>query len=219
MTACPYRVKAAAAFLLVLQCVACSDVADERTLRTYVKAAAAYDSGELDIASTLAREALDRNKRFQPALVLLGKASYFSGNDGTAIAALERAARSSPRAGAAKLWLARAYRSAGRNNDARRACEQVLSADPENIAALRLASIIALDLEDAGSAMAFLDRAAGAAGETGMAFSDRAALRWAAGDGDGAISDLGAAAAVLPAGSAAREAAEDLLSRIRERRE
>ena len=66
--------------------------------------------------------------------------------------------------------------------------------------------------------MAFLDRAAETAGETGMAFSDRAALRWAAGDSDGAIDDLSAAAAILPSGSAARGAAEDLLSRIREQR-
>lgn len=185
---------------------------------TYTKAAIAYDSGDLTAAASLAREALAEDPVFLPAMVVLGKAAFFSGDTEGAVSALERAERYSPRSGTASLWLARAYRQAGRDSDARLACRRLLTADPDCVAALRLAADIELDDEEAGAAMAFLDRAAEAAGETGLAFADRAALRWASGNVDGAVRDLEAAVATLPCGSSARAAAETLLERIRESR-
>jgi tetratricopeptide (TPR) repeat protein len=115
------------------------------------------------------------------------------------------------------LWLSRAYRAAGRLKDARRTCETLLSSDPSNMAALRLAAAIALDAGNTAESYGYLDRALDAAAEAGLAFVDRAAIHWAAGDRVGTMADLDAAMAVLPRDSAAYKAAIDLRTSIGDR--
>lgn len=196
--------------------LACQAAPQERTLLSYAKAAAAYASGDLKTAASAARESMVASGDFLPAAVLLGKISYFSGDDEAAVTAFRRAVRLSPQAGEAALWLSRAYRAAGRAVEARRGCELLLSTDPQNIAGLRLAACLALDLNDVAGATAYLNRAVDSAGEAGLAFADRAALRWAAGDAAGAEADLAAALVTLPEGSAAQQATEGLIARIAE---
>ncbi|OHD22172.1 MAG: hypothetical protein A2Y38_05080 [Spirochaetes bacterium GWB1_59_5] len=202
--------------ITALACQTCQASTQERTLLSYAKAASAYASGDLKTAAAAARESIGMSNDFLPAVVLLGKVSYFSGDDEAAVTALKRALRLSPRAGEAALWLSRAYRAAGRAVEARRGCELLLSTDPQNIAGLRLAACLALDLNDVAGARAYLNRAVESAGEAGLAFADRAALRWAAGGATGAGADLTAALVTLPEGSAARQATEELLERIAE---
>ncbi len=186
----------------------------EKAVASYSRAAGAYDAGNFEAAADGASLALDAEDSFLPAIVLLGKASYFSGDDETAIMALEKGLAVSPRSGEAALWLARAYLAARRDEDARSMCELLLSAEPSNVAALRLSAGIALDSGDGAAALAFLDRAIAATGDAGLAFTDRAAMRWAAGDLDGTVADLGAALAILPEESVARKAVVDLLASI-----
>ena len=188
--------------------------ARQEAVAEYTRAAGAYDDGNLEGAAEAARLALDAEKTFLPALVLLGKALFFSGDDEAAIKALKRGVEESPRSGEAALWLARAYRAAGRDDDALSTCDLLLSAEPSNIAALRLSADIALGSGDGATALARLDRAIAAAGDAGMAFADRAALRWASGNLEGTVADLGAALAVLPVESVAHKAAAGLLASI-----
>jgi tetratricopeptide (TPR) repeat protein len=183
-------------------------------LAAYARAASAYEAGYLTKAVALAKEAVAADRRLPAPLVLIGKASFFMDEDAAAIRALERAVRLTPRGGEAALWLARAYRAAGRSDDAKRTCELAIASDPSSIAALRLSAMLALDEGEAGAAYAFLERAVEAASEAGLAYTDRAALRWAAGDRDGALQDLEAAAVSLPPGSAASGAATALRERV-----
>jgi len=75
---------------------------------------------------------------------------------------------------------------------------------------------LASDDERLADAKAYLDRALEASAEVGMAFIDRASIRWASGDRTGALADLDAAVTVLPVGSNAQKAAVSLGQRIRE---
>jgi len=194
--------------------LACQPAPQERVLRAYARAAAAYASGDLEAATEAARESLGPARDFLPAAIVLGKASYFAGDDEEALASLKRALHLTPRAGEAALWLARAYRGAGLETEARQTCELLVSSDPQNIAGLRLAACLALDRNDIPAAAAYLDRAVESAGEAGLVFADRAALRWAAGDAPGAEADLAAALVTLPRSSGAWQATEELLARI-----
>ncbi len=196
--------------------LACKAAPGKETLLAYARAAGAYASGDFEAAAVGARECLVHTRNFLPAAMLLGKISYFAGDDAKAMTSLEQAVRLSPRSGDASLWLSRTYRAAGMDTEARRACELLLTADPQHIAGLRLAAALALDSDDIATATAYLDRAVESAGEAGLVFADRAALRWAAGDVSGAQADLASALATLPAGSAARQATGELLSRITE---
>jgi tetratricopeptide (TPR) repeat protein len=200
--------------LAVVSMLACRAAPQERVLLSYARAAGAYASGDLEAAAVAARESLGPGRNFLPAAVLLGKINYFAGDDEAAIRSLKRAMHLSPRAGEAALWLARTFRAAGMASEARKSCELLLSTDPQNIAGLRLASCLAIDLHDIAAAVAYLDRAIESAGETGLAFADRAALRWAAGDAAGAQVDLEAALVTLPRDSAAWQSTEELLSRV-----
>jgi tetratricopeptide (TPR) repeat protein len=201
---------------LAVALLACKAAPQERVLLSYARAVAAYTSGDLESAALAASESLGPRRNFLPAAILLGKVSYFAGDDKTAIASLEHAVDLSPRAGEAALWLARTYRGAGMATEAVHACELLLSTDPQNIAGLRLAACLALDLNNMAAAIAYLDRAVDSAGEIGLVFSDRAALRWAAGNASGAQADLEVALSTLARGSAAWQATEELLLRIAE---
>ena len=196
---------------------ACNRTTNERVVGAYIEAAAAYDAGKLESSLASAKKTLAMDTAFLPALVLVGKASYFLDDDTAAIAALERGVKLSPRSGEAALWLSRAYRAIGRIEDATRTCEILLSSDPANMAALRLAADLALDAGNTAEAYGFLDRAIAAAAEAGLAFADRAALRWASGDREGTFDDLAAAIAVLPRDTVAYKAALELRKSIADR--
>lgn len=188
--------------------------ADE-VLKTYAAAALAWDSGDFNAALPLAGSCLAMDHRFLPALMIRGKSLFLLGDDEQAIRTLSQAILETPRAGQAALWLARACRAHGDAARAERTCQLALQADPANIEVLRLASMLALDAGDARAALAYLDRSIEAAAEAGLAFVDRAALRWASGDGLGASTDLDAALAILPPGSSASTAARATASRVR----
>lgn len=187
----------------------------DTTLKTYVAAAAAWDDGDFSGALDLADSCISGDQLFLPAVILRGKALFLLGDDDGAIAALSKAVSLTPRAGQAALWLARAYRSHGDHEEAERVCHLALQSDPSNIEMLRFASMLALDGGDAKAAAAFLDRAIEAAAGAGMAFVDRATLRWAGGDRLGASADLEAALALLPDNSSAIGAARAVATKIR----
>lgn len=207
-----FRVMLGAA--LVICIFGCRNGVDERAIIRYAEAAAAYDSGAYSLARTEAERALSIAPGFLPALALVGKAAYLMGDAEGAVAALERGVRASPRGGEAALWLARAYRAAGEGEAALRTCESLLAASPFDTAALRLASSLALERDRPAEAGAFLDRAVAASAESGLAFLDRACLRWAGGDRIGCASDIRVALSLLPEGSVAYGAARDLLAEI-----
>lgn len=207
-----FRASCLAAFIT---CVAsCKSGVDERAIILYAEAAAAYDRGAFLEARGAAEHALRYAPKFLPALALAGKAAYLCGDAEGAAKALVRGVKASPRGGEAALWLARAYRAAGKADEARRACESLLAAAPFDAAALRLASSLAMDRDKPAEARAFLDRAVAASAESGLAFLDRACLRWAGGDRAGCLADLRTALAVLPEGSAAYRATISLLTEI-----
>lgn len=199
--------------LLAGSCRAASG--SDATLKTYIAAASAWDAGDCSGALELANACVGAYSDFQPAVLLRGKALFLLGDDDAAIATLSKAVSLSPRAGQAALWLARAYRARGDLKEAQRVCDSALQADPSNIAMLRLASMLAIDGGDAGAARAFLDRALDGASEAGMAFVDRASMRWAGGDRLGASADIEAALVLLPTDSGAGGAARVVAERIR----
>lgn len=211
------RIRRIVAIALTAMLSACGNRHRDRAVSLYAAAAAAYDEGRHEAARAGAERSLELDSSFLPALVLAGKAAYFADDGPASILALRRGVRVSPRAGEAALWLARAYRAAGRTGDAWRTCESLLSSDPSSVPALRLASSLALDEGRAAEAYAYLDMAIASAAEGGLAFADRAALRWAKGDREGSLADLDAAIAVLPRGSASRIAATSLRASIEER--
>ena len=220
-----------ASLVLAMALAGCSRDPDAATLTEYGRAAAAFDAGRFDEASAAAGEL----GSFYPAAILLGKARWFLGDDAAAEAAFRSALRLRSSSTEARLGLARVLRSASASKvpiasletaassetagaaEAVALVEAVLADDASDTRALRLAAELALDRGETRAAAAFLDRAAEAAGETGLAFLDRARLLWASGDGEGARRDVAAAIAVLPYDSAASAAARSLESALRER--
>lgn len=188
--------------------------ADGAALAQYLDAAAAYDSGQADMALPLAQKALDLDKGFVPALVLAGKSAFFQSMPAQASSFLEEAMRLRPSGTEARLWLARVRRFDGDGKAARSLCESVLADDGSNLAALRLLASVAGDSGEPERSLALLNRAVEAASEAGLAFLDRAALRWAMGDREGTARDLAAALAVLPEGSAYGKSALRLLETV-----
>ena len=212
---------AATALLSCAWLAACSwprdpSVASEAAIGAYAQALERYSAGDMAGAAARAERSVGSSARFLPALLLLGKASLLSGDDETAVRALKRALAATPRAGEAAVWLARAYRDSGMAAEASSICDIAVTADPGSVAALRLMAGLEADGGRLADAKACLDRALEASAEVGMAFVDRASIRWASGDRDGALADLDAAAAVLPPGSGALKASVGLAERIRE---
>ncbi|MDX9898913.1 MAG: tetratricopeptide repeat protein [Spirochaetia bacterium] len=185
-----------------------------QSLEAYSKALSAYKAGRLATAADGARAALAFDDGFTPAMMLLGKTSYFLDHDEAAIKAFRKALAHTPRAGEAALWLARSYRARGQKDDAQSICELLLSSNPVDIAALRLAAQLAIDKNDSRAARAFLDRAIESAAEAGLSYIDRAALLWAAKDREAALADLRAALVTLPSGSMAFSSASSLLAEL-----
>jgi tetratricopeptide (TPR) repeat protein len=180
----------------------------------YARAQSLYAEGRLD--ETIA--GLEGADRFFPALVLRGKAEYFSGDSLKAEKTFRRALRLHPAAAEAGLYLARTLREGEKTAEARAVAEALIAGDPQNIRALRLAASLEGDRGPQGraAALAFLDRAAEASSECALVFIDRARLRWIAGKGDEALEDLEKARLLLVPGSPMFRAVEKLESAIKE---
>ncbi|MDR1286985.1 MAG: hypothetical protein LBK08_05180 [Treponema sp.] len=198
----------------VFSAVSCSAGADGETMLRYARAQSLYAEGRLD--ETIA--GLEGADRFFPALVLRGKAEYFSGDSLKAEKTFRRALRLHPAAAEAGLYLARTLREGEKTAEARAVAEALIAGDPQNIRALRLAASLEGDRGPQGraAALAFLDRAAEASSECALVFIDRARLRWIAGKGDEALEDLEKARLLLVPGSPMFRAVEKLESAIKE---
>ncbi|MBN2873872.1 MAG: hypothetical protein JXM71_02160 [Spirochaetales bacterium] len=155
----------------------------------------------MDEARIEAATAASLDPSMLDARLLLGKAFFFLELDDQSITTLSATLRRVPRAGETALWLARAYRMADESDKAIATCETLLASDPASVAALRLRATLAMDDDDTASALRYLNMAVEASAETGMAFLDRAAIRWAFGDREGTYADLETAMMTLPRGS------------------
>jgi predicted Zn-dependent protease len=187
---------------------------DEDTLLLYARSEAAYEEGRFEEPISL----LSGIRSFPPALVLRGKAEYFSGDAKAAEGSFRRALRLRPSSVEASLFLARLLREKDQGEAAEGIIRSLLEDDPVNIRALRLGAEIYREKGPAGegTAAALLDRAVEASAETALVFLDRARLRWIGGNGEGALRDLLSAKSLLPWDTPLFRSIEHLESAIRE---
>ncbi|MDR0878226.1 MAG: hypothetical protein LBN21_09245 [Treponema sp.] len=167
--------------------------ANEETLLRYARARELYYEGRFPETA----KALGGVKKFPPALVLRGKAEYFSGDLAASEKSLRRALDLRPSSVEAQIYLARIFREQGKK-EAAGIAESLIADDPANIRALRLAADLERERGADGDALALLDRAAEASAETALVYMDRAKIRWVMGKGELALEDLDRARAALP---------------------
>ena len=184
--------------LIIILCVcvsACREKPpDIEILRLYVMASEVYAQGQLSEAAKI----LQNQNKFPPALVLRAKAEYFSGELEKAEKSCYMALKLRPSSFEAAFYLARILLETGNSAGAQELTENLLTDNPQDIRALRLASEIAYENEKYGEALAFLDRAAEFSAESAMVLLDRARLLWIAGKGEQALEDISRAKAMLP---------------------
>ncbi|MDR2759438.1 MAG: tetratricopeptide repeat protein [Spirochaetaceae bacterium] len=189
---------------------------DEDTLLLYARSQAVYGEGRFEELISL----LSGERSFPPALVLRGKAEYFSGDSKAAEGTFRRALLIRPSSVEASLYLARLLREKDEPEKAEGIIKTLLEDDPVNIRALRLGAEIYRGKGPAGegTAAALLDRAVEASAETALVFVDRARFRWIEGNGEGALQDLRSAKSLLPWDTPLFRSIENLESAIREAR-
>ena len=190
------RTFAALFAIVVLFCMACNAGPDEDTLLLYARASGIYRDGRYAEAAA----ALSGVGDFAPAVVLRGKAQFLAGLDDDAEKSLRRALSLRPGSVEAGIFLARLLREKGKAAEALNLAEIILSDDPVDIRALRLACDLAMDNGPEGeeAALLYLDRAVEASMETAMIFLYRARNRWKNGRGAAALDDLRKARVLLP---------------------
>lgn len=184
----------------------------EQTLLLYARSHNVYREGRFgETAKMLAAE-----RNFAPALVLRGKAEYFSGDSAAAEKSFKRALALNPHSKEASLFLARLSRERGDEKEARSLVEKILVNNPSDIQALRFSAELARERGVSGEATwaALLDRAVEASAESALVFLDRARLRWIGGNISGALDDLRRARALLSDDSPALNAVKTLESII-----
>jgi tetratricopeptide (TPR) repeat protein len=162
--------------------IACNYKPSDEALVTYVKAKTLYSEGKLAETASM----LDSEKRFPPALMLRGKAEYFTDKNDKALKTFKRALMMRPSSTEASLYMVRILQEEGRTEEARSLIKDMLSDDPYNVRSLRLAATIS----DNDEAAAFLDRAVEASSETVLVLLDRARLKWISGNSKTALEDL-----------------------------
>jgi len=172
----------------------------EETFVLYARACAAYSEGRFGETVDM----LLPIKSFAPALVLRGKALYFMDEGDEAEKVFRRALSARPSSTEASIYLARILKDRGLLEEAESMVEAILSDDPSNIRAFRLASDLSFLKGPAGESqgVAYLDKAIEAAAEAYLAYLDRARYRWVSGNSNGALSDLEAARVLVPVNSA-----------------
>jgi tetratricopeptide (TPR) repeat protein len=193
--------------MLIMLLFSCKEKeADEETLLLYSRASAAYTQGRFEECSAM----LEKERKFQPSLILRSKALYFLGRGNEAEQSLRGVLRSSPGSGEAALFLARILREQKKDEEARKLAEMILRGNPQDIRALRLASDLAMERGDSETAASLLDRAVEASAETALVFVDRAKFRWTNGNGSGALEDLRRAELLLPWNTSLSKGISDL---------
>jgi tetratricopeptide (TPR) repeat protein len=207
--------KGAAAFavtVLIFALFSCGSGADEETLLLYARAERIYREGEF--SETI--KVLGAMNHFVPALILRGKAEYFTGDLGAAEISFRRARKQNPAAAEPGLYLARILREQGDIAGAAALAESLVGANPLDVRALRLAADLARERGRDDAALAYLDRAAEASAESALVFLDRARARWIGGRGGDALEDLKKAKILLPWDTPLLRSIENLESVIRE---
>ena len=199
-------------FCTAILSVSCTDTADKETLLLYVRASQAYSQGKFGETAGILRGV----KKFPPALMLRAKAQYFSGDFEKAEKTCRRLIAFRPSSYEAKLYLARILREKDDLEGAAKLTESLLTDNPQDIRALRLAAELASDAGKNGEAAALLDRAAELSAESALVLLDRARLRWTAGKGEEALDDLSRARAMLPWDTPLLRTINNLENRIRE---
>jgi predicted Zn-dependent protease len=194
---------------------ACSaeETGTESQLLLYGRAKALYDGGSF--AETLQ---LLEKETFIPSRILRGKAYYFSGAPENAEKQFRAVLKKRPSAVEASIFLARTLREKGDGAAAEKMVNRIISDDPQNVRALRLAADLQKDKGSAYSAeaLAYLDRAVDASVETAMAILERARHKWLLGKDKEALADLAGAKTLLPPDVPALKVVENLQSTIEE---
>ena len=180
--------------VIFITVIGCGKTPDAETIRVYVRASDAYSRGRFNETS----EILSGQNKFPPAVILRAKAEYFAGDIEKAEKTCRKAIKLRPSSPEANLYLARILREKGDLAGAVEIAETLLTDDPQDIRALRLAADLAAEAGKFDEAAALLDRAAEYSAESAMVLLDRARLRWIAGRGNDALEDLSRARAMLP---------------------
>jgi tetratricopeptide (TPR) repeat protein len=185
---------------------------NDETLIRYARAQKSYREGGFSETIKLLQDI----RQFVPALVLRGKAEYFSGEPEAAERSFRRARKHNPASAEAGLYLGRILRERGDRAGAEALAEALLADDPLDVRVLRLAADLAWEGGKADSAIAYLDRAAEASAESALVFVDRARARWTAGKGQDALEDLAKAQVLLPWDTPLARSIKNLETTIRE---
>jgi tetratricopeptide (TPR) repeat protein len=202
-------------FLAGFVVAACSaqETGTEPQLLLYARAKALYDGG--NFAETL--QLLEKEK-FMPSRILCGKAYYFSGDTENAEKQFRAVLKKRPTAVEASIYLARTLREKGDGAAAEKIVNRIISDDPQNVRALRLAADLQKDKgpEYSAEALAYLDRAVDSSMETAMAILERARHKWLLGKEKEALADLAGAKTLFPPDVPALKVVENLQSTIEE---
>ena len=182
------------AVLFVLFFASCTQTPNTQTIRLYARASEAYAQGRL----TETADILNKEKKFTPALLLRTKAQYFSGDFENAEKSCRRLIKLRPSSYEGKLYLARILREKGDLGGAVQTVESLVTDNPQDIRALRLAAELAGEIGRNDEVAILLDRAAELSGESALVLLDRARLRWVSGREIEALEDLSRARAMLP---------------------
>jgi tetratricopeptide (TPR) repeat protein len=194
---------------------ACSEkkTGSEAEMVLYVRARALYDEGRF--AETIQ---LLEKETFIPSQILRGKAFFFSDDRENAEKQLRAVLKKRPSAVEASIYLARVLREKGDGAAAEKIVNEILSDDPQNVRALRLAADLQKDKgpEYSAEALAYLDRAVEASMETAMAILERARHKWLLGRDEEALADLAGAKTLFPPDTPTLKVVDHLQSTITE---
>ncbi len=187
---------------------------DEQTLVQYTRASGVYSEGRFSEAA----EMLLPLKSFPPALVLRGKALYFSDQAEEAERVLRKALSIRPCSTEASIYLVRILKDDGKLDEAESIVASLISDDPSDIRAFRLAAELSFLKGSAGESKGsiYLDKAIEASTEASLAFLDRARHRWISGNSRCELEDLQAAKILIPKYSALFRSISNLESTIME---
>jgi tetratricopeptide (TPR) repeat protein len=200
-------------FGLAVSACSAKETGTEAQILLYARAKVLYDGGSFaEAIQLLAKE------KFMPSLVLRGKAYYFSGERENAEKQFRDILKKRPTAVEASIYLARTLREKGDGAAAEKIVNRIISDDPQNIRALRLAADLQKDkgLEYSADALAYLDRAVESSMETAMAILERARHKWLLGKEKEALADLAGAKTLFPPDIPALQVVENLQSTIEE---
>jgi tetratricopeptide (TPR) repeat protein len=189
------------------------EAGSEAEMVLYVRAKALYDEGRFAEALQLLEK-----ETFIPSQVLRGKAFFFSDDRENAEKHLRAVLKKRPSSVEASIYLARVLREKGEGGAAEKIVREILSDDPQDIRALRLAADLQKDKGPlySAQALAYLDRAVDASMETAMAILERARHKWLLGRDEEALADLAGAKTLFPPDTPALKVVDNLQSTIEE---